>query len=168
MPKSTENTVVKFRKRTGGAVVEERPATSLQTPEAAFNAHRVRQQEILTELGLLALKGTPFAELLDHTARLTAQKRSDAGRALFQLNELEWVEGELWANVWHTDRIARIDPKTGEVTRFIDLTGLLPATQRRDAESVLTGIAYDPQAKRIFVTGKNWPKLFEIRVKPRS
>jgi two-component sensor histidine kinase len=73
MIKSAKTTIVKFRKRTAGAVVEERPATSPQTPEAAFHAHRVRQQEILTELGLLALKGTPFPELLDRTALLTAQ-----------------------------------------------------------------------------------------------
>jgi two-component sensor histidine kinase len=72
--KSTKNTILKFRKRTAGAVVEEKPAASLQTPEAAsIDTHRVRQQEILTELGLLALKGTPFSELLDRTALLTAQ-----------------------------------------------------------------------------------------------
>lgn len=90
------------------------------------------------------------------------------GRALYQLNELEWIEGEIWANVWHSERIVRIDPKSGAVTRMLDLTGILPASERRDREAVLNGIAYDPTKKRIFVTGKNWPKLFEIRVKARS
>ncbi len=91
-----------------------------------------------------------------------------AGRPLLQLNELEWVEGEVWANVWHSEFIARIDPKTGEVLGTIDLRGLLPAAERRDPESVLNGIAYDAAKKRIFVTGKRWPKLFEIRVQKRT
>lgn len=88
-----------------------------------------------------------------------------AGLAQYQINELEWIEGEVWANVWHSDRILRIDPKTGEVTSIVDLKGLLPDKERPDPESVLNGIAYDAAKKRIFVTGKRWPKLFEIRVK---
>ncbi len=89
------------------------------------------------------------------------------GRPVTQLNELEWVEGEILANVWQTDRIARIDPKTGRVTGWIDLTGLLPDGQRPHPDAVLNGIAYDAKAKRLFVTGKLWPKLFEIQlVKP--
>lgn len=89
------------------------------------------------------------------------------GRPVTQLNELEWVEGEILANVWQTDRIARIDPKTGRVTGWIDLTGLLPDNQRPHPDAVLNGIAYDAKARRLFVTGKLWPKLFEIQlVKP--
>lgn len=84
------------------------------------------------------------------------------GRPVSQLNELEWVEGEVFANVWQTDRIARIDPKTGQVKAWIDLTGLLPG--RYGTDDVLNGIAYDPQKKRLFVTGKLWPKLFEIQL----
>lgn len=89
-----------------------------------------------------------------------------AGRPVDQLNELEWVDGEVYANVWQTDRIARINPKTGNVTGWIDLTGLLP--QRGGADDVLNGIAYDAKARRLFVTGKLWPRLFEIQLtKPR-
>lgn len=90
------------------------------------------------------------------------------GRAQHQINELEWVRGEIWANVWHSDRIARIDPATGEVKRYLDLTGLLPASERPHAESVLNGIAWDARGDRLYVTGKRWPKLFEIRVVPRK
>jgi glutaminyl-peptide cyclotransferase len=93
---------------------------------------------------------------------------SAGGKPVDQLNELEWVDGEIYANIWQTDRIARIDPKTGNVVGWIDLKGLLPMKdfipQHTD---VLNGIAYDPATKRLFVTGKFWPKLFEIRlVKP--
>jgi glutamine cyclotransferase len=88
------------------------------------------------------------------------------GRAVSQLNELEFVEGEIFANVWQTDSIARIDPKTGEVTGTIDLTQLYPRRLRAHREAVLNGIAYDAAAKRLFVTGKNWPKLYEIEVVP--
>jgi glutamine cyclotransferase len=80
------------------------------------------------------------------------------------LNELEWIEGKIWANVWQTDYIVRIDPATGKVTGVLDLSGLLSATQRSGREDVLNGIAYDVQKKRIFVTGKLWPRLFEIRI----
>ena len=83
------------------------------------------------------------------------------------LNELEWVRGEIYANVWHTDRIARIAPQSGRVTGWIDLRGLLSSVIRLDAEAVLNGIAYDAARNRLFVTGKLWPKLFEIEVVPR-
>ena len=82
-----------------------------------------------------------------------------------QLNELEYVNGEILANVWHTDRIVRIDPQTGKVVGWIDLTGLLAKGEVRGTETVLNGIAYDNENKRLFVTGKLWPKLFEIRIK---
>ena len=87
----------------------------------------------------------------------------DAGVPVRRLNELEVVRGEIWANVWQTNRIARISPKTGAVLGWVDLTGLL---DRRDAPGtdVLNGIAYDSRRNRIFVTGKLWPKLFEIEV----
>lgn len=90
----------------------------------------------------------------------------DGGTPIDQLNELEFVRGEVWANVWHSDRIARIDPRTGRVTGWIDLSGLM-SMYRLDAESVLNGIAYDAATQRLFVTGKMWPKLFEIQVVPK-
>lgn len=87
------------------------------------------------------------------------------GAPLRELNELEYVEGEIWANVWHSDRIVRIDPASGQVKSYLDLTGILPAVERPDPEAVLNGIAYDARSKRIFVSGKLWPRIFEIRLK---
>jgi glutaminyl-peptide cyclotransferase len=90
----------------------------------------------------------------------------DGAKIIDQLNELEYIKGEIWANVWHWDRIARISPRDGHVIAWIDLTGILPDDQRVNSESVLNGIAYDAQHDRIFVTGKQWPKIFEIKVLP--
>jgi glutamine cyclotransferase len=87
----------------------------------------------------------------------------DADEPVARLNELEYVNGEIWANIWYDDRIARIDPKTGAVRGYVDLGTLYPASAR-GSEAVLNGIAYDPAAERLFVTGKNWPQLFEIEV----
>jgi glutamine cyclotransferase len=84
------------------------------------------------------------------------------------LNELEYVKGEIYANIWHSDRIARISPKDGHVIGWIDLTGLMPADRRVSSESVLNGIAYDAQHDRLFVTGKQWPTIFEIRIVPAA
>ncbi len=93
---------------------------------------------------------------------------TDGGKAIDQLNELEFIKGEIYANVWHSDRIARISPQSGHVLSWIDLSGLLPANQKYDAESVLNGIAYDPQHDRLFVTGKRWPLIFEIEIVRRG
>jgi len=87
------------------------------------------------------------------------------GAPLQNLNELEFIDGEIWANVWFTDVIVRIDPATGRVTSYLDMKGLLPTDQKREEDDVLNGIAYDPDGKRIFVGGKRWPKLFEIKLK---
>jgi glutamine cyclotransferase len=88
------------------------------------------------------------------------------GKPLVRLNELEIVDGQIYANVWGEDVIARIDPKTGNVVGWIDLTGLLPPAQRGtdSVDAVLNGIAYDGKHHRLFVTGKLWPKLFEIEL----
>ncbi|MBA3917750.1 MAG: glutamine cyclotransferase [Gemmatimonas sp.] len=93
---------------------------------------------------------------------------TDKGVPVSQLNELEWVKGEIWANVWQSEQIARIDPATGNVLGWIDLTGILPAMDRSGNEDVLNGIAYDAAQDRIFVTGKYWSRLFHIRLTPKS
>ena len=82
-----------------------------------------------------------------------------------QLNELEFVNGEIYANIWHKDRIATINPQSGRVTAWIDLAGLLQPGDVEDTEAVLNGIAYDQSGGRLFVTGKLWPRLFEIKIK---
>ena len=89
------------------------------------------------------------------------------GQPLRMLNELEMVEGELWANVWKQDYLVRIDPRTGTVLGFVDLTGIFDRRTIRNEDAVLNGIAYDPAGKRLFVTGKLWPKLFQIEVVPK-
>ncbi|WP_292108832.1 glutaminyl-peptide cyclotransferase [Brevundimonas sp.] len=87
------------------------------------------------------------------------------GRPLLRINELEWVDGEVFANVWQSDLIVRIDPASGAVTGVIDLSGLLRDRRGMNpADDVLNGIAWDPEGRRLFVTGKNWPAVFEIRL----
>jgi glutamine cyclotransferase len=113
--------------------------------------------------------GTPDIRVLNpetfvQTARLHV---IDGGAPVQELNELEYVRGEIYANVWQTDRIARISPVTGKVNSWIDLTGLLPDSERSMPVDVLNGIAYDRAGDRLFVTGKLWPKLYEIKVVPR-
>jgi glutaminyl-peptide cyclotransferase len=93
---------------------------------------------------------------------------TDGGVPIRELNELEYIRGEVYANVWHTDRIARIDPASGRVTGWVDLRGLMSTGYRLDAEAVLNGIAYDAAGNRLFVTGKLWPRLFEIEVVARK
>jgi glutaminyl-peptide cyclotransferase len=101
-------------------------------------------------------------ETLKETGRLAVK---DAGTPVADLNELELVKGEILANVWKTSRIARISPRTGQVTGWVDLTGLLDPHDAAGVD-VLNGIAYDATGDRLFVTGKLWPKLFEIRIVP--
>lgn len=90
---------------------------------------------------------------------------TDQGKPVRMLNELEWIDGEIWANIWMTDRIARIDPETGQVKSWVDLSGLAAQSGARTSDDVLNGIAYDATRKRIFVTGKNWDKLYQITPK---
>lgn len=111
--------------------------------------------------------GTPTLRVLDpsNMQQIDSIAVTDDGQPLQNINELEWVRGEIYANVWMTDRIARIDPKTGHVLGWIDLSGLLDTSKLDDPQDdVLNGIAYDAQHDRLFVTGKRWPKLFEIRL----
>lgn len=100
--------------------------------------------------------------------------KDENGRPLYKLNELEYVKGEIWANVWHSEdigkpnHIARINPQDGKLLGWIDLQGITPPDAKDDSEKTLNGIAYDAAADRIFVTGKLWKKLFEIKVKPKE
>jgi glutamine cyclotransferase len=95
-------------------------------------------------------------------------KVHDENGFVSKLNELEFVGGELFANVWSQDRIARIDLDKGRIVGWIDLAGLLPSSDRSRQTDVLNGIAYDEEGDRLFVTGKYWPKLFEIKLAQRN
>jgi glutamine cyclotransferase len=108
--------------------------------------------------------GTADLRFLD-PATMQERRRvtvTDGGRPVDRLNEIEWVNGEVFANVWMTPRIARIDPASGNVTGWIDLSDLVRQTPTSDTDAVLNGIAYDAQRDRLFVTGKYWPRLYEI------
>ena len=118
---------------------------------------------------LIMSDGSPNLRFLDP---VTFQERGrirvlDGPAPIDLLNELEFVKGEVYANVWGSDRIAIIDPAAGRVTGWVDLAGLLRGSARTGGEDVLNGIAYDAAQDRLFVTGKLWPKLFEIRVRRR-
>ena len=119
---------------------------------------------------LILSDGTANLRFLDpETFHLVRQVTvTDHGKPVTQINELEYIHGQVYANIWHTDRIARISAATGKVLGWIDLSGILPASQRTDPEAVLNGIAYDSVHDRLFVTGKLWPKLFEIKVIPKK
>jgi len=118
---------------------------------------------------LIMSDGTPELRFLDpdtlqETGRITVTYE---GKPLRNVNELEWVKGRIYANVWQTNMLIMIDPVSGEITGTVDLANLLSASDRLvGPDSVLNGIAYDAAHDRLFVTGKNWPKLFEIRVLP--
>jgi glutamine cyclotransferase len=99
------------------------------------------------------------------------------GQPLMNINELEYVKGEIWANIWHSEQptvlgkpnyIVRIDPNSGKILGWIDLSSISPEDVKRDSENTLNGIAYDEASDRIFVTGKKWRRLFEIKVKPKE
>jgi len=102
--------------------------------------------------------------------------KDENGRPLMKLNELEFIKGEIWANIWHSEEIgkpnhiARIDPTSGELSGWIDLSGISPSDQNGEdkSENTLNGIAYDEAGDRIFVTGKNWKNLYEIKLKPKQ
>lgn len=120
---------------------------------------------------LILSDGTPALRFFDPQT-LTETGRVSVtlgGRPLAKLNELEWIEGEVFANIWQTDYIVRIDPATGVVKGVIDLSALMPDRSDLDpTDAVLNGIAWDPEGRRLFVTGKNWPTLFEIKLVERA
>lgn len=132
---------------------------TLLYPGEAWGLTRDRERFILSDgtAQLRFLEPETFREVRRVTVR-------DGGVPVPHLNELEYVRGEVYANVWHTDRIARISPESGRVVRWIDLGGLMSTGYRLDSEAVLNGIAYDDGTNRLFVTGKLWPRLFEIEV----
>jgi glutaminyl-peptide cyclotransferase len=114
---------------------------------------------------LIISDGTAFLRMLD-PATLKEVSRVEVkqdGQPLARLNELEYIDGEVWANVWYTNDIVRIDPATGTVTGRVDLSGI---NQQRATDDVLNGIAWDEQSTRLFVTGKLWSQLYEIKVEP--
>lgn len=117
--------------------------------------------------GLVMSDGSDKLTWLDPKTRkiLRSIAVTDAGRPVRDLNELEWIEGEIWANVWMTDRIARINPSTGAVNAWVDFTTLWPTYRRTPTADVFNGIAYDAAGKRIFVTGKKWPNVYQVTVK---
>ena len=113
---------------------------------------------------LVMSDGTDVLRYLDPASYAVTRTLSvtDAGQPVHFLNELEWVRGEIWANVWHQDRIARIDPGSGAVIGWIDLADLGPPVRDQNPEAVPNGIAYDEESGRLVVTGKLWPTLYEI------
>lgn len=126
---------------------------------------------------LIMSDGTHVIRFIDpatfRTVRTIVVNRED-GRPQMNLNELELIRGEIWANIWHSEdprylgrpnHIARIDPASGALLGYVDLDGISPDDVRRDTENTLNGIAYDAENDRIFVTGKNWRRLFEIRIR---
>ena len=125
---------------------------------------------------LIMSDGTQVIRFVDpetFETKRTIVVRDDKNQPIRELNELEWVKGEIWANIWHSDRIgkpnhiARIDPNTGNVIGWIDLDGISPQDVAKSPENTLNGIAYDEKTDRIFVTGKQWEKLFEIRLRQK-
>jgi len=116
---------------------------------------------------LIMSDGTSYLRFLDpksfnETRRVRVT--DEAGRPVDQLNELEYLHGEIYANIWQTDEIVRISPRTGRVLAWIDLNGIIDKHELESPGAVLNGIAYDSAADRLFVTGKLWPKLFEIKI----
>lgn len=122
----------------------------------------------LTHDGQSLIMSNGSSELLFlHPDSFVEQRRltvREGKQAIKNLNELEYIEGEIFANIWTTNRIARINPNTGQVNSWLDLTGLKPPHTSPDPQAVLNGIAYDAQQQRLFVTGKLWPSLFEIEI----
>jgi len=116
---------------------------------------------------LILSDGTPVIRFLDpqsfaEVRRITVT--DEKGRSVANINELEYIHGEIYANIWETDLIILISPRTGKILGRIDLSGIIDKSQLTDSNAVLNGIAYDEKGDRLFVTGKLWPKLFEIKI----
>lgn len=114
---------------------------------------------------LIATDGSASLYFMDERFALEERKIVRLnGRPVRWLNELEYIKGKVWANVYTSDEIVIIDPKEGEVEGVIDCRGLLPDRLRTSSTDVLNGIAYDPDTRKIYLTGKNWPRLYEVRL----
>ncbi len=115
---------------------------------------------------LIMSDGTPMLYFLDPETfeQVNRMMVFDQDKPVWGLNELEYIEGRVYANVWPTDRIVQIEPGTGKVVGWIDMKGLLGPQDRNGSEDVLNGIAYDPAGRQLFVTGKLWSKLFEVKL----
>jgi glutamine cyclotransferase len=121
------------------------------------------------ETQLIMSDGTSYLRFLDpksfkETRRIRVS--DETGRPVEKLNELEYLHGEIYANIWETDEIVRISPQTGKVLGWIDLKGIIDKRSLGNPDAVLNGIAHDSAGDRLFVTGKLWPKLFEIKIVP--
>ena len=116
--------------------------------------------------GFILSDGTAELRFLDPKSfkEVKRLKVTDKGKEIKKLNELEFIDGKIFANVWLTNKIAKIDPDSGKVLAWIDLSNLVPQEHRGSNEAVLNGIAYDEENDRLFVTGKLWPKLYEIKL----
>ncbi|MBD3171677.1 glutaminyl-peptide cyclotransferase [Candidatus Bathyarchaeota archaeon] len=119
---------------------------------------------------LIMSNGTSTLSIIDpQTMEITdTVEVTDGAQKIDRINELEYIDGLIYANIWQTNRIAVIEPETGTVVSWIDLKGIVDQLDHQDGIDVLNGIAYDSEAKRIFVTGKLWPNLFEIELVPAS
>jgi glutamine cyclotransferase len=142
----------------------------LKTLRQKSSFHYPGEGWALTQDGkhLIMSDGTPELRVLDPATfrELRRIKVTADGRPVANLNEIEWVKGEILANIWQTHLIARIDPASGKVKAWIDLSGLPETGRNAGPDAVLNGIAYDRERDRLFVTGKNWPHLYEIRLTP--
>jgi len=158
------DTLLQLTWRSNIGFVYDLPTFSLQRtfdyPGAGWGLARDGNRVIMSD----GTSGLRFLnpETLRETGRITV---TDAAQSVEGLNELEMVKGELFANVWPTDHVVIISPLTGRVTGRLDLGGLLPPADRAPPVDVLNGIAYDAERDRLFVTGKLWPRLFEIRLR---
>jgi glutamine cyclotransferase len=152
--------------------------TWLNQEGLVFDAKTLKQQGTFSYTGegwgitndgkhLYMSNGTSLVTVLDPTSWTVVRTIAVTldGMAVSQLNELEWINGDLWANIWQSDKIVRISPSTGNVTGVIDLTGILPQNERTPYTDVLNGIAWDSTAKLMYVTGKNWPAMFALSLK---
>ena len=158
------SSLVQLTWKAGTALVYDRFSFALQR-----TLHYSGEGWGLTQDGksLILSDGSPVLRFLDPRSFREIRRLAvvdENGQPVLDLNELEYVRGEIYANVWHTDRIARISPRTGKVLGWIDLSGLIDKSQLSDPDAVLNGIAYDSRFDRLFVTGKLWPRLFEIKV----
>lgn len=151
--------------------------TYLHQTGFVFDAQTLQMQGTFTYFGegwglttdstmLIMSNGTSVLIFIDPATFLTVRtvNVTERGDAVMSLNELEWIDGKIWANIWRSDRIVRIDPSTGVVDAELDLTGLLPNAERSYDTDVLNGIAYDKASGLVYVTGKNWPHVYALRI----